>query len=150
MGGFRCVRESQWSLTEREHAQVLGSRPRPACVHDGSSPSTPSLRRQAMPVKLTLTSPDIAPGERIGDRFAGQEGAETPRLEVIGVPPEAVELAIVCHDPDAPMEEGFTHWTLYGLAAQDGPIDASAGRPGPNDDGGVGYVGPFPPAGDGD
>ncbi|WP_084105493.1 YbhB/YbcL family Raf kinase inhibitor-like protein [Demequina sp. NBRC 110056] len=99
---------------------------------------------------LTLTSPDLADGERIADVFAGQHGASTPELAVTGVPPEAVELALVCHDPDAPLPHGFTHWTLYGLDATDGPVTASAGRPGPNDDGGVGYVGPFPPHGHGD
>ena len=103
-----------------------------------------------MPVKLTLNSPDLEAGERIDDRFAGQEGAETPRLEVLGIPDGTVELTVVCHDPDAPMEGGFTHWTHYGLPPQEGLIDASAGRPGPNDDDGVGYIGPFPPAGDGD
>lgn len=103
-----------------------------------------------MHITMIITSPDLTDGERIPDRFAGQTGAETPRLGVSGVPDEAVELALVCHDPDAPMPEGFTHWTLYGLPAKDGPIDASAGREGPNDDDGVGYVGPFPPEGDGD
>lgn len=99
---------------------------------------------------FVVTSPDIANGERIDDRFAGPQGAETPRLSVEGVPPEAVELAVVCHDPDAPLPDGFTHWTLYGVPASEGAMDASAGRPGPNDDGGIGYVGPFPPAGHGE
>ena len=99
---------------------------------------------------FVLTSPDIGNGERIDDRFAGQHGADTPRLSVAGVPPEAVELAVVCHDPDAPLPMGFTHWTLYGLAAREGAIDVSAGRPGPHDDDGLGYVGPFPPAGHGE
>ncbi len=99
---------------------------------------------------LALTSPDIVAGERIDDRLAGQFGAETPRLVVHGIPPEAAELAIVCHDPDAPLPRGFTHWTLYGLAPIDGEIDPESGRPGPNDDGGHGYVGPFPPYGHGD
>lgn len=103
-----------------------------------------------MPVKLTVNSPDLAPGERIADRFAGEEGAETPRLEVLGIPEDAVELAVICHDPDAPVDGGFTHWTHYGLSATEGLVDASAGRPGPNDDGSLGYVGPFPPKGDGD
>ncbi len=98
---------------------------------------------------FVVTSPDLGNGERIDDRFAGQEGAQTPRLSVEGVPSEAVELAVVCHDPDAPLPAGFTHWTLYGLPAKEGAIDASAGRPGPNDDDGMGYVGPFPPAGHG-
>ncbi|WP_228375080.1 YbhB/YbcL family Raf kinase inhibitor-like protein [Demequina iriomotensis] len=104
-----------------------------------------------MPVKdLALTSPDIVGGARIEDRFAGQTGAQTPRLVVSGVPAGAVELALVCHDPDAPLAHGFTHWTLYGIPAREGEIDVAAARPGPNDDGGVGYVGPFPPFGHGD
>lgn len=103
-----------------------------------------------MSAALTITSPDLSPGERIDDRFAGQESTDPPRIEVAGVPAEAIELALICHDPDAPMEGGFTHWTLYGLPAQDGLVDASAGRSGPNDDGGVGYVGPYPPQGHGE
>ena len=99
---------------------------------------------------LALTSPDVADGERIADDFAGQHGARTPRMDVTGVPAAAVELALVCHDPDAPLPHGFTHWTLYGIPPEDGAIDATDGRPGPNDDGGVGYVGPFPPHGHGE
>ncbi|WP_084038122.1 YbhB/YbcL family Raf kinase inhibitor-like protein [Demequina sp. NBRC 110053] len=103
-----------------------------------------------MPVQdLRLTSPDIAHGERIGDVYVGQHGASAPEMVVDGVPDGAVELALICHDPDAPMPHGFTHWTLYGLDATDGPIPADAGRPGPNDDDGMGYVGPFPPPGHG-
>ncbi|WP_227589890.1 YbhB/YbcL family Raf kinase inhibitor-like protein [Demequina pelophila] len=104
-----------------------------------------------MPVKdLALSSPEIVSGSRMRDRFAGQEGAETPRLTVRGIPAGTVELAIVCHDPDAPLPLGFTHWTHYGLPPVEGEIDLSAGRPGLNDDGGHGYVGPFPPEGHGD
>lgn len=99
---------------------------------------------------FTLTSPDIAHGERMADQFAGQTGSVAPRMVVTGVPSGAVELALVCHDPDAPLPHGFTHWTLYGLPAGDGVIDENAGFPGPNDDGGVGYVGPFPPHGHGE
>jgi len=98
---------------------------------------------------FVLASPDVANGERIADRFAGDAGAQVPRLTVAGIPADAVELAIICHDPDAPLPEGFTHWTWYGLPPTDGEIDPSAGRPGPNGVGGVGYVGPFPPPGHG-
>ena len=99
---------------------------------------------------FTLTSLDITAGERIADRLAGQTGAHAPRMAVSGVPEDAVELALICHDPDAPMPHGFTHWTWSGLPAADGDLDPEAGRPGPNDDGGSGYVGPFPPAGHGE
>ncbi|WNM23648.1 YbhB/YbcL family Raf kinase inhibitor-like protein [Demequina capsici] len=99
---------------------------------------------------LALTSPDIANGTRIDERFAGEVGSETPRMVVKGVPDDAVELAIICHDPDAPLPHGFTHWTLYGLPAIDGEIIPDVGRPGLNDDESFGYVGPFPPYGHGD
>jgi Raf kinase inhibitor-like YbhB/YbcL family protein len=98
---------------------------------------------------FTLTSPDIPDGTRIPDAYAGQEGALTPRMRVEGVPEGSVELALVCHDPDAPLPHGFTHWTLYGLPPIDGEIAVALGRPGPQDDAGVGYVGPFPPPGHG-
>ena len=99
---------------------------------------------------LTLTSPDIADGERMDDRFSGEGGSTVPRMVVTGIPEGTVELALICHDPDAPMPAGFTHWTLYGIPPVDGEIDVDAARPGPNDADGTGYVGPFPPAGHGD
>ncbi len=99
---------------------------------------------------LALTSPDVVDGERIADAFAGEHGSTAPRMVVAGVPEGTVELAIVCHDPDAPLPHGFTHWTLYGLAAGGGELTEADGRPGPNDTDQVGYVGPFPPHGHGD
>jgi hypothetical protein len=99
---------------------------------------------------LSLTSPDIASGARIDDRFAGEHGSTTPTMIVSGVPEGTVELALICHDPDAPMPPGFTHWTLYGLAPRDGELVPDDGRSGPHDANGVGYVGPFPPPGHGD
>lgn len=99
---------------------------------------------------LAIESPDIANASRIDDRFAGESGAETPRLVVTGVPSDAVELAVICHDPDAPLPHGFTHWTLYGLEPVEGDLPADAGRPGPNGIGERGYVGPFPPPGHGE
>ena len=98
---------------------------------------------------LRIESPDFEPEGRLADRFSKPGGDEQPRLDVHGVPDGAVELAIVVHDPDAPLPHGFTHWTVYGLPARDGRIDPSTGRPGPNDAGGLGYTGPVPPVGHG-
>ncbi|MBA0126484.1 YbhB/YbcL family Raf kinase inhibitor-like protein [Haloechinothrix sp. YIM 98757] len=101
---------------------------------------------------LTVTTADIGPDERLGDRHAKDRDNAPPALRVSGVPAGTAELAVVCHDPDAPLPRGFTHWTLYGIPAdvtEIGPDADSRFRPGPNDFGTTGYGGPKPPAGHG-
>jgi Raf kinase inhibitor-like YbhB/YbcL family protein len=101
---------------------------------------------------LTISSPDLSQGERLDSRFSQDGDNITPRLRIQGVPSGALELAIVCHDPDAPLPHGFTHWVLYGIPSS--AIDLGAEpdatfRPGPNGAGSLGYIGPQPPAGHG-
>jgi hypothetical protein len=102
---------------------------------------------------LAVSSPTFANGGRIPDRCAFDKGNEPPEIRVTGVPDDAVELALVCHDPDAPLARGFTHWLLYGISPETAVIDeatAAAFRAGVNDFGTPGYGGPQPPAGHGD
>jgi Raf kinase inhibitor-like YbhB/YbcL family protein len=102
---------------------------------------------------LAISSPDVANLGRLDDRFAYDKGNETPRLTIAGVPEDAVELAIICHDPDAPLPHGWTHWTLYGIptdVTELGPDADDTYRAGPNDYGETGYGGPYPPPGHGD
>lgn len=101
---------------------------------------------------LKITSPEFDNGGRLEDRHANDKGNEQPALRIAGVPSDAVELAVVCHDPDAPLPDGFTHWTLYGIPADTTEVAPGADsqfRPGPNDFGNDGYGGPQPPAGHG-
>jgi len=102
---------------------------------------------------LAMASPDFADGGRLDDRHTAEEGNVAPRLTVSGVPDGTVELAIVCHDPDAPLPDGFTHWTVYGIPADTSEVGPDADdtyRTGPNDTGQSGYFGPAPPPGHGD
>src|SRR5699024_4783034 len=72
------------------------------------------------------------------------------------LPAETNSLAIICHDPDAPLVSpqgtyGFVHWTLYNIPASTDSIpeavdDYTVGR---NDFGDSGYGGPMPPEGHG-
>lgn len=96
---------------------------------------------------LAISSPDIAAGERIPDAFAADHGNASPTLRVTGVPSGAVELAVIMHDPDAPLPNGFTHWVWYGLEPRDGEL--SGGRLGPHSMGEHAYTGPQPPPGHG-
>jgi Raf kinase inhibitor-like YbhB/YbcL family protein len=102
------------------------------------------------PLKMTVTSPDVQPGERLGDEHAADGANVPPRIAVTDVPEGTVELAVVMHDPDAPMPRGFTHWVRYGLAPADGEIAPDAGRVGPNTIGARAWYGPQPPVGHGD
>lgn len=99
---------------------------------------------------LAISSPDLPALARIPDAFAKDGGNRTPRLTITGIPEGTVELTVVCHDPDAPMPRGFTHWVLHGLApAETVEVAEAVGRPAPNSTGETGYVGPYPPAGHG-
>lgn len=101
---------------------------------------------------LRISSREFVPGGLLEEQHAHDRDNEPPTLLIDGVPDDAVELAIVVHDPDAPTPHGFTHWTLYGVPPQVteiGPDADSTYRPGPNDFGAIGYGGPQPPDGHG-
>ena len=100
---------------------------------------------------LTISSPDIEPLSTMDERFTGYGDNVVPWIEVSGVPAGTVELALMLHDPDAPRPNGFTHWVVYGLPPEEGPIDVQADgvRLGPNGAGAAQYAGPHPPPGHG-
>ncbi len=81
------------------------------------------------------------------------EGKNTsPPLQWKGVPQGTRQLALVCHDPDAPLPDGFTHWVVYGIppTAQGIPEGGGAAfTQGLNGAGKQGYFGPAPPPGHG-
>lgn len=101
---------------------------------------------------LRIASPQFESEGRLEDRNAYDRDNVPPPLTVTGAPEGTVELAVICHDPDAPLPDGYTHWTLYGIppAGGDlGPDPDARFRPGPNGWGENRYGGPRPPAGHG-
>lgn len=101
---------------------------------------------------LSVTSPELAHAAYLDARHTSDGEDQPPALHVAGVPRGCVELAVVCHDPDAPRPWGFTHWLLYGIPPDTRVIDATADdrfRPAVNDFGVLGYGGPKPPRGHG-
>ncbi|MET0828912.1 MAG: YbhB/YbcL family Raf kinase inhibitor-like protein [Microbacterium sp.] len=99
---------------------------------------------------MAVTSPDFQTGARLGEENSADGANLPPRIAVVGVPSGAIELALIVHDPDAPVPRGFTHWVRYGLAPVEGEIASEAGRPGPNAIGARAWYGPQPPVGHGD
>ncbi|GAA3593116.1 YbhB/YbcL family Raf kinase inhibitor-like protein [Agrococcus terreus] len=98
---------------------------------------------------LAIAAAEYEAGGAIPEGLSKDGGNAAPTFTVTGVPDGAVELALVVHDPDAPMARGFTHWAVYGLPAVDGAIDPAAGSAGPNSAGETGWFGPQPPEGHG-
>ncbi|MGI9098988.1 MAG: YbhB/YbcL family Raf kinase inhibitor-like protein [Solirubrobacteraceae bacterium] len=100
--------------------------------------------------KLELRSPAFSNHEDIPRRHARDGDDVAPALEWTGVPDGTKAIAVVMHDPDAPLVDGFTHWVTYGIPtdatglAEGGDVVA-----GTNSSGDTGYRGPGPPPGHG-
>jgi phosphatidylethanolamine-binding protein (PEBP) family uncharacterized protein len=89
---------------------------------------------------LTLESATFRPGATVPlSMVAADCGGSnvSPELHWRDVPKATRSIALVVHDPDAPVPGGFYHWWLYDLAP-DIHLAANAGR---------GYHGPCPPPG---
>lgn len=100
---------------------------------------------------LAIRSSAFEPHGRIPERHTGDGDDVAPALEWTGVPAGTESFAVVVHDPDAPLVDGFTHWVAYGIPGDatglpEGGGDAVSGN---NSFGKHGYNGPMPPEGHG-
>ena len=103
--------------------------------------------------KFKITSSGFQPMGRMTKRYGGDGDNLSPPLEWSDAPPGTQSFALICHDPDAPMPHGFTHWVVYGIPPTTTKLpegqDANAFVSGLNDAGKHGYLGPYPPGGHG-
>ena len=101
---------------------------------------------------LEINSPVISPLEAIPKQYTSDGENVSPPLKWSKIPPETQQLALICHDPDAPLPLGFTHWTIYNIPANVNEIAEGGGSKfteGVNSAGSNGYTGPAPPPGHG-
>lgn len=100
---------------------------------------------------LNIGSPAFGTHGEIPARHAGDGDDVAPEIRWSGVPDGTRQLALVCHDPDAPLAHGFTHWIVYGIPPDAEGIPEGGGQfaEGRNDFGNQGYNGPAPPPGHG-
>jgi len=84
-------------------------------------------------------------------RHAGDGDDVAPALSWSGVPEGTQSFAIVAHDPDAPLVDGFTHWLAYGIPGEASSLPEGGGEvvEGRNSFGNTTYNGPAPPPGHG-
>jgi len=101
---------------------------------------------------LAITSPAFDQLEPIPTEHTGEGTDISPELRWSGVPQGTRQLALICHDPDAPLPHGVVHWVVYGIPADATGIEQGGGGSfveGAAEVGDSGYGGPMPPEGHG-
>lgn len=108
-----------------------------------------------MDITLTVASSAFTDGGVIPDRYAERGEGMSPPLTVTDVPADAVSVAVIMDDIDAPTGV-FTHWVIWnippgtdipeGIPEGEEVPDLNA-RQGKNSMFQVGYMGPEPPSG---
>jgi Raf kinase inhibitor-like YbhB/YbcL family protein len=101
---------------------------------------------------LEITSTAFPHGGRIPDAHTCNGEDVSPALSWSGAPDGTASFALVCHDPDAPLTDGFTHWVVAGIPADATGIPEDGGSAfveGTTDFGAQQFNGPAPPPGHG-
>ncbi len=99
---------------------------------------------------FALSSAAFDNGEELDPCFtADEEDSVAPPLEWTSPPPGTQEVVLVVEDPDAPGEEPFCHWLVWGLPGQKGKILEGEAPPrvGKNSFGNSEWLLPDPPTG---
>jgi Raf kinase inhibitor-like YbhB/YbcL family protein len=109
--------------------------------------------KQVINSSMLVTSPSFENNAYIPQKFTCDGGNINPELDISGVPEGAVSLALIMHDPDAPLIGGFTHWLVWNIGPHMSVIKEESVPPGAvegkNGSGKIGYTAPCPPKGHG-
>ena len=102
---------------------------------------------------MIITSPSFENNAPIPKKFSCEGGDINPELQIQNIPAGTKSLALILHDPDAPLPGGFTHWVVWNIDPMTMLIKEESIPPssveGMNGAGKVGYMGPCPPPGHG-
>jgi Raf kinase inhibitor-like YbhB/YbcL family protein len=100
---------------------------------------------------LRVRSPAFEEHGRIPSRHTADGEDVAPALEWSGAPDDTAAFAVVVHDPDAPLVDGFTHWVAYRIPAHASGLAEGGGEvvAGESSFGARRYNGPAPPPGHG-
>lgn len=102
---------------------------------------------------MILTSPSFEDGANIPKKFTCDGGDINPEFQIQNVPEKTISLALIIHDPDAPLVGGFAHWLVWNINPRTVLIKEESVPPGAvegnNGAHKVRYMGPCPPRGHG-
>jgi len=97
---------------------------------------------------LTITSKSFLSNGPIPSNYTCDGENLSPALHIENLPKATKTIAIIVHDPDAPVEGGFTHWIAWNIGpTKDIPENFKGGKQGLNGANKAGYTGPCPPSG---
>jgi Raf kinase inhibitor-like YbhB/YbcL family protein len=123
-------------------------------ANDAERTPSPEPTREEVPgdgAAIELSSPAFEDGGNIPRVLTCDGSNASPSLRWSGVADDAVELALLMEDPDAPAGV-FVHWVVWAIDPALGelpeetvPADVMEGA---NGAGQTGYLGPCPPGGD--
>src|SRR2546423_11660404 len=65
---------------------------------------------------LTVSSDAFTNNGSIPMKYSCEGENISPSLHIANIPANAKSLAIICHDPDAPMKGGYTHWVVWNIS----------------------------------
>lgn len=116
----------------------------------GGGPAGRAVESPSAPMSIVVSSPVVADGGTLPQRFTCDGENVSPPLRLSGVPSGTAQLALVVEDPDAPGHT-FVHWVIWGIdpgrpTLGEGQVPPGAVQ-GHNDFDKEGYGGPCPPHG---
>ena len=98
---------------------------------------------------LKITSSAFSDNGNIPMKYTCEGQQVSPPLSFSGIPSGAKSLALIVHDPDAPMQGGFTHWVVWNIdpSTTNLPEGFDGAEQGLNGAQKPGYTGMCPPNG---
>jgi len=100
---------------------------------------------------MTLTSQVFTHNGTIPEKYTCDGDDINPALSIVDIPKETQSLALILHDPDAPKDGGWTHWTVWNMSPTTQSIAENSvpkgAIEGVTDFEEPGYGGPCPPSG---
>lgn len=98
--------------------------------------------------ELMVTSSAFTNGGMIPSQYSCEGNEMSPPLKIGNIPRNTQWLALIVHEPDAPVKGGFTHWVLWNIPVmEDITENYKGGVVGMNSAKERGYKGMCPPTG---
>ena len=123
----------------------------PTAAATSSGGTTPAAAKvTVIAPTLILTSDGFTNGGAIPAKYSCAGDAMSPALAWSGAPAGTKSFALIVHDPDAPLADGFTHWLVVDLPGATTSLPPAIFQDAAVPGGGtqlIGYSGMCPPVG---